>query len=158
MSLRASLFEYLLQLPKRQLPLDMTPSDIRNLALKWFPNGAPLLWILAQQAFSKEDYERAETYLEALVDMGKKQSYDRHISFDPRIVGEDALLNLGVCRVRQAKLKAAAECFEALIQSGLQIKAAQANLKVINRFRKRYQDPGKKKKQSKTVRKRRKKR
>jgi hypothetical protein len=140
------------------LPCGLAQNQVRNLALQWFPKGAPLLWILAQQAFSKEDYEQAETYLQSLVDMGKNQSYDQYISFDPRLVGEDALLNLGVCRVRQAKLKAAEECFHELTQKGLQVKAAKANLKIINKLRAKYRETGKIKKKSKAIRKQRKKR
>ena len=55
------------------------------------------------QAFSREDYEEVEAYLESLVEMGRDRSYDRHISFDPRIIGGDALINLGVCLVRLAR-------------------------------------------------------
>jgi hypothetical protein len=136
--LAACLFEYLLQLPKKRLPHGLSPKEVRRLALKWFPRGAPLIWIMAQQAFEREDFEDAERLLRALVQMGADNSYDRHVSFNPRIVMEDALLNLGVCLVRQAKLGEAGQWFEQLIQQGKRVKEAEANLKTINRLKKRY--------------------
>ncbi len=152
--LAAALFEYLLQLPKKQLPCDLAHEQVRELALRWFPKGPPLLWIMAMQAFSREDYEQAETFLESLVEMGRDRSYDRHISFDPRIIGGDALLNLGVCRVRLARLAAAEECFQDLIRRGLQVKAARANLRTIKRLRAKYQARRTKHKRSKRRKKR----
>nr|MBP7323384.1 glycosyltransferase [Deltaproteobacteria bacterium] len=134
----ASLLEYFLLLPKRSLPSALSPRDIRDLAERWFPASAPLIWILAQQAFEHGDYDRAEDLLRHLVRMGHEQSYDQHISFDPRIVHEDALLNLGACLVRQAKLGDAQQCFEELMGGGVRIKEAAANLREINRLRKKY--------------------
>ena len=49
--------------------------------------------------------------------MGKRRAYDRHISFNPRIIEDDARLNLGMCLIRQARLG-----------------EAKANLKVIKGF------------------------
>jgi hypothetical protein len=83
--------------------------------------------------------------LRALVTMGKENTYDQHISFDPRIVREDALLNLGVCLVREAKLKEAEACFTELIEKELRVNEALANLKVINRLKARYHQKSKKK-------------
>lgn len=147
MPLVSTLFEYLLQLPKKGLPEFVDRRDLLSLADKWFPTAAPLVWIMAQQAFAREDFETAEHNLRLLVRMGDEASYDQYVSFDPRIVGEDALLNLGVCLVRQAKLSEAAQCFERLIQQGMQVKDATANLKTIKRLRQRYK-AGKKRKRS----------
>ncbi len=154
MPLAAALLEYLLQLPKKELPCGLVPEQVKGLALKWFPKGPPLLWIMAMQAFSREDYEEAEAYLESLVEMGRDVSYDRHISFDPRIIGGDALLNLGVCRVRLARLADAEECFQDLIRRGLQVKAAKANLKAISRLRAKHH--ARRKKQGKSKRRKKK--
>jgi hypothetical protein len=139
----AALMEFLLQLPKKQLPDGLTPAAVRELCQRWFPRGAPLLWIMTQQAFEKEDFDQAEKLLRTLVRMGEDKSYDRTISFDPRIIGEDARLNLGVCLIRQGKLTDAQQLFDALVEDGLRVVEAKANLKVVNRLRLRYSGRGK---------------
>ena len=90
----AALFEYLLHLPAEKLPADLKREALEELAGRWFPKGAPLIWIQAQQAFAAENYAAAEKLLRQLVELGEKRDYDRHISFDPRIMGDDAWLNL----------------------------------------------------------------
>lgn len=72
MPLAAALFEYLLQLPKKELPCHLTPGEVRELALRWFPRAAPLLWIMAGQEFQGGRFERVEVLLRELVRMGEK--------------------------------------------------------------------------------------
>ena len=133
----AALFEYLLQLPAEKLATGLERETLENLAGRWFPRSAPLIWIQAQQAFAAENYAVAEKLLRQLVELGEGRDYDRHISFDPRIMGDDARLNLGVCLVRQAKLKEAKACFRRLLK-GRRKKEAKANLKAITGLRQRY--------------------
>ncbi len=151
----AALFEYLLQIPRKQLPCDLTPEQVCELALRWFPKGAPLLWIMAGQAFQKGQFERAEILLKELVRMREKQDYDHHISFDPRIIGDDAVLNLGACLFRQAKLAEAEECFRKLLESGERSNEARKNLNAIKKARYRASRTVKRKKKQRKKRKKR---
>lgn len=133
----AALFEYLLQLPAEELPPGLDPEALAELADRWFPQGAPLIWIRAQRMFAAGNYAAAENLLRRLVQLGEGLNYDRHISFDPRIMGDDARLNLGVCLVRQAKLKEAKSVFRRLLKSSRR-KEAKDNLKVITSLKQRY--------------------
>jgi hypothetical protein len=130
----AALLEYLLQVPEEGLPPGLSPDAVLELAKRWFPLSAPLLWLRAQAAFSTRRFTEAERLLRQLVAMGRDGSYDQHISFDPRIVGEGALLNLGVCLVRQAKLNDAVACFEPLLNSRMRADEARENLEVVRRL------------------------
>jgi len=49
--------------------------------------------------------------------MSDSGQYDRMISFNPAILGDDVRLNLGVCYARLGKLKAAEQTFRQLIVS-----------------------------------------
>lgn len=142
MPLVATLFEVLLQFPSKKLPTRYNKTKIRRITAQWFPESAPLNWLLARLSFEAEDFETAETHLRTLVRMGETGEYDYHVSFNPRIIGEDALLNLGVCLVRQANLKEAENCFKKLLSMGVQVKAAKANLKTIKKLQKKYRGKG----------------
>ena len=69
--------------------------------------------------------------------LGECGNYDRHISFDLLIMGDDARLNLGVCLVRQARLKEARDIFRRLLK-GSRKKAVRTNLKAISGVLHRY--------------------
>jgi len=153
--LAAALLEYLLQLPKKHLPCGLTPAEVRELALRWFPKGPPLLWIMAGEAFQRGRFAQAEILLRELVRMGEKLDYDRHISFDPRIVGDDALLTLGVCLFRQAKLAEAEEWFTRLLPSQRRSNEARKNLKALKKVRNRASMVARRKKRQKRQKKRR---
>ncbi len=133
----AALFEYLLQIPENKLPAGFTRKILEELCEHWFPKGAPLLWLRAKYKFIQQEYTEAENLLRRLIYMGETQDYDRHISFDPCIIGDDAKLNLGVCLVRQAKLKEAKAIFKKLLKSSRK-KEAKANLKVIKEIIQHY--------------------
>jgi len=133
----ALLLETLLQLPPHELPTGWTNALARDLSHRWFPESAPLVWIRAQQAFDAGHFEEAETLLRQLVQMGRTRNYDRHTSFDPRIIGPDALLNLGVCCVRQAKLDTAEKVFKQLLSARERVSEARANLETIRRLRRK---------------------
>ncbi len=133
----AALLEYLLQLPNGDLPAGIDVKTLEGLSERWFPRAVPLLWVRAQRAFAAGNYAKAEKLLRRLTRLGKKKDYDRHISFDSRILGDDAWLNLGVCLVRQAKLEEARSIFRRLLKSGRK-KEAKANLKAIRHLQQRY--------------------
>jgi len=135
MSLVALLIETLLQLPESQIPADLTRSNLRELARRWFPRAAPLLWILAKQDYEQNRHEAAESRLRQLIRMGQDHSYDRSVGFEPRIIGAEARLNLAVCLIRQSKLDEAVEILESLRDDKDQRQAAEHNLKAIKNIR-----------------------
>src|SRR5207237_626384 len=112
-----SLLEYLLTVSPRQSQSRLSPEDARQLALRWFPASPPLLWTLAQRAFQAKDYQNAAELLETLVHLGRTGTYDRSAAFDPTIMAEPALLNLGVCYIRLAELARAEWCFRQVLNS-----------------------------------------
>jgi glycosyltransferase involved in cell wall biosynthesis len=126
--------EYLLQLPERDIPAGFTRADAYALADRWFPRSAPLIWIRAQHAFAAGRWEQAEKLLRELLAMGLDHSYDRYVNFDPRIIGADALLNLGVCLVRQTKLKEAEACFRQVENDPAHGEKARQNIDAVNRI------------------------
>ena len=137
LALLASLFEILLQLKPSELPGVLDTDRVRSIALRWFPDSPPVLFRLAHIAFGEQRFEEAEPILERLVEMGRTARYDRMGSFDPRIINEDALLNLGACRLRLAKLDDAQHAFEQLLASGRRTGEARANLEAIAQIRER---------------------
>lgn len=138
----ALLLETLLQLPESGLPAGMTLAQLRELAERWFPRSAPLLWVLAKQDYEQNRFEEAEMRLSQLIQMGKEHSYDRSVGFDPRILGGEAELNLAVCLIRQAKLKEAKEILESLSASEEHRQAAEQNLRAIKRIHMGYSHRG----------------
>ncbi len=104
--------------------------EILELAHRWFPDSPPLLWRESQYLFSTGDFAGAAEVLRRLVRMGETLNYNRHTSFDPRIIGDDAKFNLGACYLRLAELDKAKAIFESL-QTGPRGTDATFNLKVI---------------------------
>jgi tetratricopeptide (TPR) repeat protein len=136
-SMIAPLLEYLLEQPEEQLPCGLSNCLLIDLSEKWFPRAAPLLWIKAKREFEKGAFEKAEQLLRSLLEMGRNHSYDRSISFNPAIVGEDAMLNLGASIFRQGKLGEAEKCFKSLLASETRRREAMANLQEIENLRKK---------------------
>ena len=64
--------------------------------------------------------------------LGREHGYDRHTSFDPGLVGEDAALNLGACLIKQAKLAEAKRVLLPLLQSERVGTTVRANLELID--------------------------
>jgi hypothetical protein len=103
----------------------MTYGDAADLAARWFPDSPNVLWTLAEQAFLRKDYAGAAESLRRLLHLGRTGTYDRSHRFDPRILGEDALLNLGACYVQTGNLAEAEACFLQL--TGSKAVGAQAS-------------------------------
>jgi hypothetical protein len=110
-----SLLEYLLMVSPQQSRSRILPGEARELALRWFPNTPPLLWLLAHQAFERDDFREAAGLLERLVQLGRSGTYDRWAAFQPQIIGGTALMNLGMCYVRLRDLGRAELCFAQLV-------------------------------------------
>jgi tetratricopeptide (TPR) repeat protein len=113
----ASLLEYLLTVSPEQTCSRILPGQARELALRWFPSSPPLLWQLAQTAFRDEDFQEAAGLLEKLLYLGRTGAYNRSAAFDPSIMAEPAVLNLGMCYLRLGELDRAELCFGQLLGS-----------------------------------------
>jgi Flp pilus assembly protein TadD len=79
-------------------------------------------------------FESAEKLLRRLVQMGRDHSYDQWVSFDPRLVGDDAKSNLGACLLRQEKLNEAVSLFKELLASPTHAAQARSNLDAIEQY------------------------
>jgi hypothetical protein len=125
------LLEYLLTVPSVQAHTRLGREGARELALRWFPNSPALLWAMAGEDFAGGDYPRAAELLEHLVMLGETKTYDRSARFDPKLVGEQARMNLGACYLEMGRLDAAAACFERLRESPTLGAGAAHNLALV---------------------------
>jgi tetratricopeptide (TPR) repeat protein len=131
------LLEYLLTVSPEQSRSRLTPQQARDLALRWFPVNPPLLWALAQLAFQAEDFKEAVGLLERLVHLGRTETYDRSAAFDPTILAEPALLNLGACYVRLGDLDRAELCFANVLTSPTHQAQARQGYALVQQLRRR---------------------
>jgi hypothetical protein len=129
----AALLEHVLACDRLPDGFPLPWSDARRLAWERFPNAAPLLWQIARHEFRRHRFERCRELLEKILTLGKTETYDLLVSFNPCILGDDALLNLGVCYTHLGKLDLAVECFRQLLGSPTRAKEAKANLRRIRR-------------------------
>jgi hypothetical protein len=135
----ASLLEYLLTVSPQECRGHLSRARARALALRWFPNSAPLLWALAQGSFQAGDFGDAAALLERLMHLGQTGTYDHSAPFDPDIMGEPALLNLGLCRARLGELDRAELCFAQLLSSPAHHAKARQGYDLVRQLRRRTQ-------------------
>ena len=117
-------------------PGPLSYDDARDLALRWFPSSPNLLWTVAEQSFKRHDYAGAAEVLQRLLHLGRTGTYDRSHRFDPRVLGEDALLNLGACYLQTGRLDEAEACFVQLATSPLRGRQANELLGTVQNRRK----------------------
>jgi len=111
----ASLLEYVLTVSPEQSRSRLSPQQASQLARRWFFSSPPLLWLLARRAFEAGDYRDAARLLERLVELGRSGTYDHSAAFDPSIMAEPAVLNLGHCYLRLGEPDRAESCFKPLL-------------------------------------------
>jgi hypothetical protein len=128
------LLEHLLQLSAAELPRGFKPDLVEALVWRWFPNSAPLLWLLARREACAGRFDKAEQLLRRLIAMGTDHSYDLGVSFDPALVGDGAKSNLGACLLRQGKLPEAVCVFKELRSSPTHGEQARSSLEAIEQF------------------------
>jgi tetratricopeptide (TPR) repeat protein len=133
----ASLLEYLLTVAPEQSRSRLTPAQAGALALRWFPAAAPLLWAMGQRAFQSGAFAEAAGLLERLVHLGRTGAYDRSAAFDPSIMAEPALLNLGHCYLRLGDLDRAESCFGQVLANPAHRAGAQQGLAMVQTQRRR---------------------
>ena len=118
--------------------LPFTPDEAAELAQRWFPNAAPVIWMRARRAFEKGDYEAAIPILRRMLKMGLTRTYDIEVPFDHAIVADDARLNLGTCLLRIGEIDEAQEVLEAIDPKGLRGEEAAMNLTAIAKIRNQF--------------------
>jgi hypothetical protein len=128
-----SLLCYLLTVSPQQSRSRILPGEAGDLALRWFPNSPPVLWLLAQQAFQRGDFRPAAQLLDRLVQLGRSGTYDRWAGFDPRVMGAPAVMNLGICCVHLGDLDRAETCFKQLLTDPTVGEKARQNYAMIQR-------------------------
>jgi Glycosyl transferase family 2/Tetratricopeptide repeat len=137
----ASLLEYLLSVAPEQSRSRLTPEQAGALALRWFPAAAPLLWAMGQRAYQSGAFVEAAGLLERLIHLGRTGAYDRSAAFDPSIMAEPALLNLGHCCLRLGDLDRAESCFGQALANPTHRTAAQQGLAMVQAQRRRAAAP-----------------
>ncbi len=131
----AMLLEFVLGYDKLPANFPLSRKRARVLAQERFPTSIPLVWQLASEAHRAGRFAESAGLLERILSLSESGRYDRTISFNPAIMGDDALLNLGVCYVRLGKLKAAEQAFHKLIGSPTRGEQAATNLRAIQKLR-----------------------
>src|SRR5262249_6862555 len=130
----ARLLEYVLTVSPDQSVSRLSRDEARELALRWFPVSPPLLWKIALQDYTAKNFRRAAILLRQLVHFGRTGEYDRSASFDPTIIGESALMNLGNCYLQMGQLEPAQQCYQRLLDSRTYQTGALQNIGVIQRL------------------------
>src|SRR5262249_34886832 len=102
---------------------------------RWFPTSPPLLWRAAEHYFQKNDFRRAAGLLEQLIHYGATGSYDRSTGFDPSIIQESAVLNLGACYGRLGQFSRAEQMFRLLLPVPAYQEQATKGLAEVERMR-----------------------
>jgi tetratricopeptide (TPR) repeat protein len=125
------LLDYLMTVAPEQSRGPLSRAEAVELASRWFPRTPPVLWRLAEFAFQAGDFAPAAEVLEELVRLGRGGDYDRSAPFDPDVMGDAAVMNLGVCRLRLGQLERAEACFRQLLDSPGQYAKALQNLAVV---------------------------
>jgi hypothetical protein len=124
-----SLLEYVLTVAPKYSRSRLGREQARTLALRWFPMTPPVLWAVAMVDFHEGRCGEAAELLERLLQLGHSGDYDRAAAFDPAIMAEPALLNLGRCYARLNDFARAEACFGQLIahpRHGDEARRAQA--------------------------------
>ncbi len=132
-----SLLEYLLSVDPAQAKVQLPFAEIRELAERWFADSPPVVWSLAQKAFRSGDYASAARWLDQLLLMGRTGNFDRSTAFDPEILAEPALLNLGRCCAQLGQLDHAASCFGQLLTHPKYAREARQGFAYVEELRKK---------------------
>jgi hypothetical protein len=125
------LLEYLLTVSQKQSQCRLDRAEVIELTLRWFPSSPPLLWTIASQCFKAGQFGQAARLLERLIALGRTGSYDKSSGFDPHIIGDDAVMNLGACYWRLNDLPRAEACFRQLLTSPTHQHQASQNLIMV---------------------------
>ncbi len=134
----ALLLEYLMQVPDERQPAGWSVGLARQLARRWFEDSPPLIWIEADRALAERRFADAQKMFARLVRMGERHDYDKTIGFDPRIIGDDARLNLAVALTRQGELEKAQAQLKRLLHSPRRGEQAKQNLATLAELKRQH--------------------
>jgi tetratricopeptide (TPR) repeat protein len=129
------LLEYVLTVSAEQSRSRLTREEARDLALRWYPRSPGMLYRLAEQFFQAGDFRWAAELMERLDQCRTTGVYDRTESFDPAILGDLVVMNLGVCYTRLGELDKAERCFIRLLESKSYQDRARQNLAAVQSTR-----------------------
>lgn len=127
----AMLLEHVLASPRLPEGFALSKARAREIALREFPDSVPLLWHIAREHYAGGQFALCAPLLERICSLAETRQYDRLISFDPALLGDDARLNLGVCWARLGQRKKAEACFRQLLGSPKLGQQAAQNLRAI---------------------------
>jgi hypothetical protein len=133
----AMLLELILACPTMPDGFPLDRAAAQRLALTRFPTAVPLLWQIAAEHNRRGRFAECAELLERIMKLGQTQSYERLVSFDPAIMGDDARLNLAVCYVRQGRVSQARQLFKKLLDSPTRGREAAANLEALAKLKRR---------------------
>jgi tetratricopeptide (TPR) repeat protein len=124
-------------LASRTLPagFPLSAEQAIDMVDRQFGDSPPLLWHVACHEYRAGRFAECAARLELILKLGRNESYSMLTSFDPRILRDNALLNLGACYVRLAMLDRAEQCFERLLHSQTLAAQATENLRAIRQLR-----------------------
>jgi hypothetical protein len=129
------LLEYVLTVSPAQSRSRLSREEAQELALRWFPYSPALLWRIAEHCFQSGNFRQAAEILERLDQCKTSGIYDRSQSFDPALLGETVVLNLGACYTRLGELDKAERCFLRLLGSKSSHDRAAQNLAFVQTLR-----------------------
>lgn len=132
------ILEAMLQLPEAELPDGWSADRLRRYVLEWFPTSIPLRWHLARLAFIRSEFADARDQLMAISDLVQSGSFDKTLSFNPQILGDELRLNLGVCQFRLGDLDGAEASFARISSDSAFAAAATQNLAAIRDLRSQF--------------------
>jgi tetratricopeptide (TPR) repeat protein len=127
----AMLLEHILACDVLPPNFPVSYESVREFALRSLPNAVPLLWQMALHEYKRQRFAKCAEFLERIIELGRTNTYDRMASFQPSILGGDALLNLGVCYSQTGRISDARKCFEQLLNQPEYEQRAQQNLAVL---------------------------
>jgi hypothetical protein len=122
----AALLEYMLSFSPDGFPISR--DDAIQLAQRWFPDSPPLLWLIARLHYQAGKLRESANCLEYLLRLAQTDQYDKLVSFDLNILGDEPRLNLGVCYARLGDAAKARTMFNTISQSSRFYSVAQKNL------------------------------
>jgi hypothetical protein len=130
-----ALLEYFLGLPATQWPAHIHLNSVCELAIRWFAGSPPVRWALAKRSYGNGDFQDAAIHLESLIEFKRTCQFDRSLPFDPNILGDSALLNLGKCYIQLRLWNRAEACLGSLLSSPVHGQAAREALALVQQCR-----------------------
>jgi len=110
----------------------LSPALAIQLAQRWFPRNAPLVFSAARWYYQSNDIAVATELLARLLEMGETGDFDDTVSFDRRIFGHDTRINYGVCLAKLGQRDHAVEQFKRVPGDSPFFSMAKANIERLS--------------------------